>query len=428
MLRIIERRDHGGLSQAKAQWFFGDWQTLAALDVEALRNNAERDRFALLAASAHQQLGEHEQARNCIRLALEWGCPPRLVAQVLIAGVHNTLGRIGALTRNDARMARHFRDAVGVAGGPREAELLSHARSVREMAQLGLLPQAASLIKDELARASQLSERPGHTRALIHVLETEIELLNHELSLAQQRQQLYRQPAETKSGSDTPGDAAWLAELKKKSVSQLGQDLWVLEQTAYKRGGFFVEFGATDGVLLSNTWLLEKEFGWHGICAEPNPDFFGQLRKNRTCIVSDACIAGETGNEIEFVFADAYGGFAIYADADMHAEKRAAYRQIGRKAWLTTISLHDFLKQHNAPHEIDYLSIDTEGSELEILSAFPFSEWKIRLLTVEHNFAPQREQIRLLMMKHGYQRIESKWDDWYILMTPPSADIGHTEA
>jgi hypothetical protein len=86
------------------------------------------------------------------------------------------------------------------------------------------------------------------------------------------------------------------------SPSQLGQDLCVLEQTNYKKGGF-VEFGATDGVLLSNSYLLEKEFGWQGLCAEHNPKYFKQLQKNRNCTVNEACIAGETGKVVEFVTA-----------------------------------------------------------------------------------------------------------------------------
>ena len=59
--------------------------------------------------------------------------------------------------------------------------------------------------------------------------------------------------------------------------------------------------------------------------------------------------------------------------------------------------------------EIDYLSIDTEGSEYEILAAFPFEDWDIRLITVEHNFTPMREDIRTLLERHGYVRQEDIW-------------------
>jgi FkbM family methyltransferase len=167
--------------------------------------------------------------------------------------------------------------------------------------------------------------------------------------------------------------------------------------------------------MLNNTWLLETEFGWTGICAEPNPDYLDALRRNRRCIVTDACVGGQTGAEVDFVLAGVYGGIADFADADKHAGKRAPYRTAGRMVRLRTVSLDDLLRRHGAPREIDYLSIDTEGSEYEILRTFPFDRWRIRLITVEHNFTPQREDIRSLLEGHGYRRTEARWDDWYEL-------------
>lgn len=413
----LEGYNTADLSRAKAQWFFGEWDTLAAHDLESLQNRPDRERFALLAASAHQQLGRHDQALQYAQKALEWGCAPRLVSQILIAGVHNTLGRIAALSKDEARTIQHFRHAVALAGSEDDADLVSHARSVREMAKLGLLPQAATLLDKELTKARQLSQRPEETKVRIRVLESEVELLHHELSIAQQRQQLFGNKSDKtkKSKRLSQDDPEWLNALRKKSFSQLGQDIWVLEQTNYKKKGFFVEFGATDGVLLSNTYLLEKEFGWRGICAEPNPKFLKQLKKNRNCHISNACIAGVSGKEVEFILADVYGGIADHANSDSHADKRQAYAVRGDHITLITTSLNDFLIQHKAPRSIDYLSIDTEGSEFEILSAFPFKKWKIKLLTVEHNYTPQRHQIRQLLQSYGYECIEQQFDDWYVL-------------
>ena len=181
----------------------------------------------------------------------------------------------------------------------------------------------------------------------------------------------------------------------------------------FKRDGFFIEFGATDGIVLSNTYLLEKYFGWKGLCAEPNPTFFERLKVNRKCLTSNRCIAERSGDEVEFIFADEYGGIADYADHDSHSQKREAYETLSGTTTLTTISLEDFLLEHNAPSTIEYLSIDTEGSEFDILKSFPFDRWDIRLITVEHNFTDNREKLFDLLTRYGYKRQEAQFDDWY---------------
>jgi len=415
MAPILEGADEATLARTKTHWFFGEWHQLVALDLDSLHTHPDRDRFALLIASAHQQLGAHEKARTYTRMSLNWGCPPRVVAQVLIAGVHNTLGRAAALKQDEPRITHHFEASVA-AIGTKDTALVSHARAVREMARMGLLPQAATLVDKQLQITHEQKQKPHQQEAHYKVLQTEVELLSHELSLAQQRQQIFFDATgnnHTESNIDQ-NDPAQLERLKKCAVSQLGQDLWVLEQTNYKQNGFFVEFGATDGVLLSNSWLLEKKFGWKGICAEPNPKFFNQLKENRNCIVSNACIGATTGEEIEFVFADAYGGMKKHISIDNNEHRRAGYAELSdANVTMETISLNDFLLQHNAPQEIDYLSIDTEGSELDILETFPFDGWNIKMLTIEHNFTEQRADIRALMKHNGYHYIEMQWDDWY---------------
>jgi FkbM family methyltransferase len=401
------------LGRLRTAWCMGDWETLANLSIRGLTHHPERHRIALLVASAQQQLGQHEQARHNVRLALSWGCAPRLVAQILIAGVHNTLGRAAALTRDTERSQQHFNAAVLPSANESDMPLLSQVRSLREMSRLELLPEAANLLGTAIATTRSATDRPEQTNARIKVLESELDLLNHELSIAQQRQMMLRPLRESEVTRSEVGSAQWLQELRRRSMSQLGQDLWVLEKSAYKRGGFFVEFGATDGVLLSNTYLLEKEFAWTGLCAEPNPKMFEQLRRNRKCVVSDACIAAASGKEVDFVFAGAFGGMAEHCSADLHRERRAAYAAAGHVGRLSTVSLDDFLRGHRAPYDIDYLSIDTEGSELEILAAFPFDRWNIRLITIEHNNTPQKQSIFDLLHSHGYQRIEREWEDWY---------------
>ena len=79
--------------------------------------------------------------------------------------------------------------------------------------------------------------------------------------------------------------------------------------------------------------------------------------------------------------------------------------------------MSDLLEKYSAPSIIDYLSIDTEGSEYDILNAFDFQKYKFRVITCEHNFTPMREKIYDLLIKKGYKRKLSnisRVDDWYV--------------
>ena len=276
------------------------------------------------------------------------------------------------------------------------------------MSKIGLIPQAAKLVSDRLNETENYKDRPTIQDAKLGMLKTEVELINHNISLSHQKNQHYQIGTEHDSNED------FLDRLKRLSPSQLGQDLWVLEQTSYKRNGFFVEFGATDGILLSNTYLLEKEFGWKGICAEPNPNFFEKLKKNRKCMVSNACIGGKDDVEVNFVFADEFGGIDEITSKGKHGQKLNGYRANNQTGTLKTISLDSFLQQFEAPLDIDYISIDTEGSELDILSHFPFTDWNILCFSVEHNFEPHRADIEDLFLKNGYVKYECEWDDLYL--------------
>ncbi len=127
------------------QWQFGDWASLIKLDAGLVESHPRRAMLALLAGAAHLQVNDLPSARQCIRQAREWGCDSRAVARILIAGVHNTLGRMAAVRHKESRALEHFRLAVDGVGG--DARLAHEARSIREIAQLGLADQVADLIR-----------------------------------------------------------------------------------------------------------------------------------------------------------------------------------------------------------------------------------------------------------------------------------------
>jgi FkbM family methyltransferase len=208
-------------------------------------------------------------------------------------------------------------------------------------------------------------------------------------------------------------------QLARDSQSQIFQDLWVLWMTGKKTNGFFVEFGAVDGISFSNTYLLENKFGWTGILAEPNPDMWDQLSKNRTCTKVNKCVFSESGKSLHFQITERPELSTIFNSpttfSDGHTDKRNSSKS--RLVSVQTISLNELLERNNAPEYIDYLSVDTEGSEYDILSALDFERWNISLITVEHNRTLQEAALDTLLGRNGYTRVFkglSLFDAWYI--------------
>lgn len=199
----------------------------------------------------------------------------------------------------------------------------------------------------------------------------------------------------------------------RKSKSQYGQDLFVLAELEHKRDGYFVEFGATDGIRLSNTHLLEKEFGWTGLLSEPAHCWHKDLQTARRCVVDNRCVWSVSGETLEFTESskEMLSTISKFAEGDHHK------RDTARTYNVETISLIDLLKENNAPRQIDYLSVDTEGSEFEILSTFDFNAYDIGIITCEHNFTDSRDRIFELLTSAGYARKfddKSGMDDWYV--------------
>jgi FkbM family methyltransferase len=200
-----------------------------------------------------------------------------------------------------------------------------------------------------------------------------------------------------------------------RSSSQFLQDLWVAYELKSRKNGFFVEFGGANGIKFSNSYFLETELGWRGIVAEPARVWYPALRNNRTCFVDDRCVWTESGASILFnqPAIAAHSTIESYSESDMHADTR----KDGLRYEVPTISLNDLLQFWGAPRRIDYLSIDTEGSELDILSHFDFATYDVRLITVEHNHSDKREPLFDLLASKGYRRKFEKLsnvDDWYV--------------
>jgi FkbM family methyltransferase len=236
-----------------------------------------------------------------------------------------------------------------------------------------------------------------------------------------------RDLAERHTGRDELAFMEFCNSNYKFSKSQIFQDLFVQYVLGEKSNGFFVEFGATNGVDLSNTYMLEKRYGWNGILAEPAKCWHNALRKNRGCTLDLRCVWDKDDEVLQFneTAAAEFSTIDSFTRSDLHAKAR----QEGDVYNVSTVSIDSLLRENHAPTQIDYLSADTEGSELRILSAFDFSRYRVKIVTVEHNYTADREKIHSLLSSKGFARkfeAFSLWDDWYVAQKLPGNGGGHT--
>jgi FkbM family methyltransferase len=200
---------------------------------------------------------------------------------------------------------------------------------------------------------------------------------------------------------------------KIKTYSQIGQDTWLLSYLNNKRNGFFVEAGAGDGIRLSNTYLLEQDYGWTGICVEPYQPLYQELKKNRSC----KCVYGLLdGSVAEQVYCSGkepinpqnpqgYLGGIVSEDTDNKIITNDSIK-------MKTVTLENVLDKNNAPKYIDYLSLDVEGAETRILKNFPYDKYKFQVMHIER----PSESLCELLIKNNYDIVErSMWDVYFAM-------------
>jgi hypothetical protein len=183
--------------------------------------------------------------------------------------------------------------------------------------------------------------------------------------------------------------------------AQHGQDVAVAKFFNFKRSGFFVDLAANDAVWASNTFSLEQNFGWKGICIEPNPIYWYRL-SFRNCHVIGSIVGGETNVEVSVVLGEShhgpYGGI-VGKEFDNKKLKDEGKDPTSVKRY--TISLLSVLQTFNAPKVIDYLSLDVEGAETYIMSGFPFDQYRFLCLTIER----PKDKLKELLEANGYRHV-----------------------
>jgi len=193
--------------------------------------------------------------------------------------------------------------------------------------------------------------------------------------------------------------------------SQVGQDEWIIKMTNGKRNGYFLDIGASDGVFLSNTYILEKDYGWNGICVESDDDVYEKLISTRNCKCIKTAIYSEN-TTVPFV-QEPYKGI-----------KSCIQIPSGEIVKMVdAITLDKLMADNNVPAYIDYISLDIEGADYEALRGFPFDKYRVGYWTIENNAymdgGALKDKIRKIMAEHGYKVVLDTSDavkffeDWF---------------
>lgn len=221
----------------------------------------------------------------------------------------------------------------------------------------------------------------------------------------------------------------FLDENSHRSHSQGLQDLFVIFFLNYVgKVGYFVEIGAADGKHFSNTLLLER-IGWKGILVDPvdygSSDLIRNSIKDKRCVYSESGLKLKFKEQEKIVTTDPNGPQSKeFSGLYNHLSDYAKNLTSGLTYEVETVSLNDLLEEHGAPTKIDYISIDTEGSEFEIIKNFNFDKYDVEIFTIEHNSASYRQDIIKLLESRKYYRIppghfSPGFEDWYIKKDNP---------
>lgn len=191
-----------------------------------------------------------------------------------------------------------------------------------------------------------------------------------------------------------------------KTFSQWGQDLFV-DRIVYsgKRHGVFVDIGAHDGITFSNSYFFETFRQWSGVCVEPLPDRFAELVANRRCACINKAVASSATVATFTVVegSDMLSGLTDGLSQEHLARIARASAESNTRSVLISVNCDTvgaMLREANIS-DIDLLSIDVEGLEIQVLQTIEFDKHRVGCITVEDNARPG--ELQAFLRDRGFQ-------------------------
>ncbi|UAB78967.1 FkbM family methyltransferase [Erythrobacter sp. SCSIO 43205] len=199
------------------------------------------------------------------------------------------------------------------------------------------------------------------------------------------------------------------------SESQFLQDVFAALTHGGKRNGYFVEVGVGSGRDISNTYMLEKHFDWDGLLVEPNRASHETIRQQRSAQLDLRAAAKTSGNVVTF---EEYVGHGVHSRV-VGAGVGHELNEVEKRTYdVETISLTDLFVEKGVPEVVDFMSLDTEGGEADILRGLDMNKYTVGVIAVEHNLdAATQADLDLVLMPQGFRKVlphVSAVDAWYV--------------
>ncbi len=190
--------------------------------------------------------------------------------------------------------------------------------------------------------------------------------------------------------------------------SQHGEDVFLWNYFERKSDGTCVEVGAFDGKSCSNTYAFEA-LGWKCILVEPDPEMADRCRMNRpeSDVVQAAVGGRDASGTITFnkVRSDAdWSGMMSFTEADpVHLEKCKRLNASIESVTVPHRSLNEILKDVTGP--IDFMTIDVEGHEMEVLDGLDLERFRPTVLVTECTYDRERDLVGQYLAARNYERV-----------------------
>jgi FkbM family methyltransferase len=378
--------DENLLERSRNQWQFGDWKSLAQLNRDTLQHHPDRAKLALLAAAGHLQQGDTGAARQFTRLAQDWGCNKKLISQILIAGVYNTLGKAAAINCLEQRALGHFEASVatGTPGG--DVRLLTQARMSEQLAQ-------ARATQNRLLQESRKAREKDQKQQSVQSSNKQV--VGHE------------------------SQASIKPDLKSKFSSDADIDDFITDIAPFFHNRFitYVDVGAYVGEVLLKILKTKKIKIREAHLIEPNPESYQQLKAAvKDCSVP-SCNTYHCGISNQ-------PGLARFRAAKSMTKRMALDISVAEANNLFEVECRrlDDIAKVFTDGRVDILKLDVEGEEQDVLLSAGqlLREQKIDVLYVEVGLNRKGTQqtyfgdLDVMLQRYGYRvfKIYEQKNEW----------------